>query len=542
MTGDSLIQALPDLVTFIGRNGVITRHVGGRGLAGSDGANNLEGKRLEDVWGEEAAQLLRQMIRRALSTREQVDGRFVDGARRFEARVEPKGPERVLCVIRAMQSAGGTARASQESPEEAHIERRGFFKRFQQSVADAAMRERPLAVCMILLQGLNDIGRIIDFSISEKVATSAMRRLQQVTLAGTETPTWYLGQLAEGLLAVVMEGTSDREVLRALGHALCDSLAEPVEIGDATFQLSPCGGIALLGQDAKQPQALLEHARAAMLEARRSAIPDVRFYSDTLRMRPLSRLDFERELQEAIATDQLSLRYAARHELATGKLIAVQAYLRWPHPLRGDVRPAEFLPVAESTGLSTPLSRWALGRLRRDLPALHELVGPAVRISFGALRHHLASDTLAVDVEELLRSGDLAPGTLELRIAEKVVAGLELPDRTLGRLADLGARLVIDEFGRGFTSFARLVHLPFQALQVDRSFVTSIDEDPAALRLCRAAAGLAREFGLEPIASGVDSDEDLHRMREAGFEQGLGDRYGQLAAGNVEQAPIRALA
>lgn len=541
MNSDSLIQALPDLVTFIDRNGVIARHAGGHGLAGADHAGNLAGKKLEEIWGDEAAQLLKQMIRRALATRGQVEGRFVDGMRRFEARVDPKGPDRVLCVIRAVEPLGSAAREAQDSPDDGHIERRGFFKRFQQSVADAALRERPLAVCMILLQGLNDIGRIIDFTISEKVATAAMQRLRHVGVTGVESPQWYLGQLAEGLLAVVIEGTADREVLRSLGHALCDSLAEPVDIGDATFQLTPCGGIVLLGQDARQPQALLEHARAAMLEARRSAIPDVRFYSDTLRMKPLNRLDFERELQDAIATDQLRLRYAARHDLRTGQLVAIQAYLRWPHPLRGEVRPAEFLPVAESTGLSTPLSRWALGRLRRDLPALHAQAGRAVRISFGALRHHLASDTLAVDISELLGSGELAPGTLELRIAEKVVSGLELPDRTLGRLADLGAQLVVDEFGRGFTSLARLVHLPFQALQVDRSFVTSIDEDPAALRICRAAAAIAREFGLEPIATGVDTDEDLHRMREAGFAQGLGDRYGQLAIDGAVELPAHAL-
>lgn len=541
MSNDSLIHALPDLVTFIRRNGVITRHLGGRGLAGLGDGESLEGRRLDEVWGESASRVLLQMVRRALASREHVEGQFVVGPRRFEARIDPKGPERVLCVIRSMEQNKADRRSAAEAAEP-RIDRRGFFARFQQSVADAALRERPLAVCMIMLRTLHDIGRAIDFAIAEKVATTAMQRLQQARPTAGGDSSWYLGQLGEGLLAVVIEGSAERESVRDLAQAVCDSLAEPVTVGDATFELSPCGGVALLGHDATQPQALLEHARTAMLEARRVALPDVHFYSDTLRLQPFLRLDFERELREAIAADQLCLRYAARHDLASGQLVAIQAYLRWPHPLRGDVRPAEFLPIAESTGLSTPLSRWALGRLRQDLARLRPMIGPDVRISFGALRHHLSSDTLAEDVEQLLASGELAPATLELRVAEKTVAGLSMPDKTLGRLAELGAYLVIDEFGRGFSSLARLVHLPFQALQVDRSFVTSIDEDPAALRICRAAASLARALELTPIATGVDGERDCHRMREAGFEQGLGDFYGQLGNEQPETTSDRASA
>jgi predicted signal transduction protein with EAL and GGDEF domain len=542
MSSDSLIQALPDLVTFVHRNGTITRHVGGRavvaGLAGAD----LTGKRLDDLWSEDAAQLLGQMIRKALSTREQVDGRFVDGMRRYEARIEPKGPERALCVIRAMGGPSAACTTAEVEDRAPRVDRRGFLGRFNQSVAEASLREQPLAVCMILLQGLEEIGRIIDFSISERVATAALLRVQGLEPPGAAMPPWYMGQLGDDLLAVVIEGSQDRELLRRLGLALCDSLAQSITVGDASFQLSPRGGIALLGEDARHPQALLEHARAAMNEARRSASAAVCFYSNTLRLRPLSRLDFERELREALDGDQLALRYAARHDVATGRLVAVQAYLRWPHPLRGEVRPAEFLPIAESTGLSTPLSRWAIRRLRTDLSGLRARLGPDLRVSFGALRHHLASDTLAEDVGELLASGDLAPGSLELRVAERTVAGLEMADRTLGRLAELGALLVIDEFGRGFTSFARLVHLPFHALQLDRSFVKAVDEDPAALRICRAAAALARQFDMVPIASGIDNGRDLDHVREAGFEQGLGDLYGQTLLESDSPAPGQATA
>ncbi len=546
MAGDPLIEALPDLVALVRRNGVVIRNVGGRGLPGIAASGSLEGRRLDDLWGEEAAQLLLQLLRKSIAQRQQVEGRFLDRGRAFEARMEPQGPDRVLCVIRAATvGRGSAARGDAEDtrglgadpsgvaggadPREAPVDRRGFFRRFQQSVADAALREQPLAVSLVLLRGLADIGRIIDFAIAEKIATAALQRLQTVTPGAQGGLDWYVGQLGEGLLGIVIEGRADRRSIGALVGALCDALAEPVAIADASFQLSPCAGIALLGQDAKAPQALLDHARAAMLEARRSAIPDVRFYSDTLRMRPTSRLDFERELRGALEADQLRLRYVARHRLRDGSRVAVQAYLRWPHPLRGEVRPEEFLAIAHGTGLSLPMSRWALDRIRRDMPALRSAAGRGLRVSFGPLRHHLTGDALAADVEALLATGELAADELELRLAERVVASLDAPDRAMGRLADLGVSLMIDEFARSHSVLSRLAYLPFATLQVDRSFVRAVDADPAALKICVAVASVAKSFGMTPVAAGVDGAGDAARMLQAGYVEATGDHFGGIA-------------
>jgi predicted signal transduction protein with EAL and GGDEF domain len=531
MSDDSLIAALPDLIAFVRRNGVITRHVGGRGLAGTAAGGSLEGRRLDEVWGEQAAQLLLQMVRRSLASREQVEVRFVDGAREYEARIAPKSPDRVLCLIRSL----GTVDRSQQAAAGACIERRDFLKRFQQSVADAALRESALAVCLIQLQGLQEIGRMIDFAISETVATTALLRLQDFRPAEPVTAPWYMGQLGEGLLGVIVEGPMTRDELHSLSQGLCESLAQPVSVGDATFELSPCAGVALLGRDAKNPQALLEHARSALLEARRSPVPATQFFSQTLAMRPLNRLDHERELRRAIEEDRFCLRYAARHDLASGGLVAIQANLHWPHPVRGEVPPSEFLAIAGGTGLSTSLSRWALQRLRRDLPMLQARSAPAVRVSFGALRHHFACGDLLGDIEALLRSGELPPERLELRVSEETLVGLDSPERMLGRLAELGVTLVLDEFGRGVTSLSRLVNLPFRAIQVDRSLVASMDQDPAAARVCRAAVSFARAFGLTPIAPGIDSERELGSMREAGFVEGLGDHFGLLLPAAADQ-------
>jgi predicted signal transduction protein with EAL and GGDEF domain len=519
---DSIIQALPDLVAFVRRDGLITQNLGGRQLQGMPNVAELVGRRLDEVWPEPVAKLLHQMLRRALADRAPVEGRYVDGSRSYEARFRPQGRERVLCIIREVSNAvpAGT---------NAKIERRGFLHAMSQSIAAAALREQPLSLCMIHLGGLAEVGQSMDFTIADEITRCALQRLP---VSPADAPGhglgWYVGQLCDGLVAVVIHGTTERELVRSTVQTLCNSLAAPVSLGGASFYLAPCAGIAILGQDAVKPKALLEHARAALSEARRSGSGALHFYSDTLRLMPQVRLDMERELRRAIASDQFDLRYVGRHDLASGRLEAVQAYLRWRHPLRGEIHPAEFLPMAASTGLTVAVSRCALGRLRSDSPALRNRFGPTVKFSFGPLRHHLVADEFIADIDGLFQSSGIAPDMIELRIAEKTLASLGKAERVVGHLAGIGTGVVIEEFGRGFSSLARLAQLPLLALQIDRHFVVSVLERPSALRFCRGAIALARSYGLTPIAAGIDSEAARQQFLEFGCEHGLGDCFAPI--------------
>ena len=547
---DSLIEALPDLVTFVRRDGVITAHLGGRHLSSKPDLGQLVGRRIEEVWPEAIAQRLRHMIRKALASRINIESVCVDGAVSYEARVRPQGRERVLCVIREIVDGDSTPRVRATGDARptggGGMERRGFTQRMQRSIADAALRERPLALCMIHLGGLADIARSIDFTIADRVATAALQHLPACSEhAAASGLGWYSGQLAEEIIAVVIEGAETRDALRATVRSICDALQTPVEIGDASFQLAACAGVAILGEDAAQPQALFEHARAALAEARRTGAGALQFYSDTLRMLPAMRMDLERELRNAIAAHEIQLRHVGRYDLSSGQLVAVQAYLRWSHPLRGDVPPTEFLAIAASTGLAIALSRCALSQFLQDVQSLRAVVGETVTFSFGPLRHHLVSGALVKDLEAALGVRGLKPGMLELRIAEKTLASLGRADRIVAQLNALGAGIMLDEFGRGFSSLARLAALPLKALQLDRRFVLAAAQRPSARRFCQAAVAVARANALIPIAAGIDSDSTRQQMLQLGCEQGLGDHFAPLgialpAASAVE--PVVAIA
>ncbi len=539
MSPESRSSATADLVLLVQRDGRIARHLGGRGPQGITTAA-LEGRGIEElVEGADAASL-RQWLRKALATRGAVEGTIEAGGRHYEVRFSAEGPNRAVCVLRECAADEDDERESARAPAAGASDRRGFIHRFQQSVADAALREQSLAVGLVFLDGVADIGAMIDYTISEKVVTAALQRLPQPQK--DELPPgadWYVGQLGESLLAVVIEGMPERDSVHDVATRLAASLAEPVTIGTAQFTLRPSTGVAMLGQDAGRPQALLECARAAMMEARRAASPVVHFYSDTLHLRPMVRLDIERELRLAIADDELQLHYLGRHELEGGQLRALQAYLRWPTRLRGEIPPAQFLPIAENTGLALQLSQWALGRLAREWAALRAAAGDGVRISFGALRHHLVGDGLAQDLESLAKAGSIDPAALEIRLAETTLAALPDPARTLGRLHGLGARIVVDELGRGASALQRLAELPIHALQVDRRFVARLDADPAASSVCRGVAGLAQGCGCLAFAPGVDSDRLRSRLAQAGFGQGLGDHFGSLPALGIAGSKLR---
>jgi EAL domain-containing protein (putative c-di-GMP-specific phosphodiesterase class I) len=303
----------------------------------------------------------------------------------------------------------------------------------------------------------------------------------------------------------------------------------PVEIGDASFQLTPSAGVAILGEDAIKPQALFDHARAALAEARRSAAGALQFYSDTLRLLPAMRMDLERELRQAITSDEIQLRYIGRYDLDSGSLMAVQAYMRWCHPLRGEVPATEFLPIAATTGLALALSRCALARFLGNAQAVRSVVGAQVRLSFSPLRHHLACGTFVKDLEGLLRANRVEPALIELRIAETTLAAIEKVERIIGELTALGVSVMIDEFGRGFSSLSHIARLPVQALQIDRRFGLAAAQRPSALRFCRGAFALARAFGMTTVAAGIDSDAHRQQMLALGCQQGLGDCFAAIS-------------
>jgi len=528
MSADSLINSMPDVVLLVSRDGTVVDHGGGDGALPLRPMGDCIGKPVEALYRESTATLLKQLTRRAIAQRTPMEACFRERGEEYEVRVSARGPDRALCQIRTLlpdsQETAGNANGEHPLPG---LDRRGFLKRCKESLSVAALREKPLAVVVVQVEAAPAIAQLIASRVSEQVLSTAILRLATLNAQDAEKQLqWYLGQLSDHLLALVIE-TGDRNVIEACVSRVCDRLSEPVSLGGAEFHLGPYAGIAILGQDAATPRGLLDCARAAAGEARRAHKGAICFFSDTMQLRALSRLDIVNELRTAIANDEIRLRYVGRHDLVTGQVTTHVGYVRWQHPLRGELRPAEFLGVAEATGLATALSRAALASLRRDFGAFAATASNQdVRVSFGALRHHVLHDEFVDDVKQLLADGAVPADRLELRISEKalIAAGLAC-FRSLQRL---GIRLVIDEVARGMGSLEHLARVSCWGLQLDRVWVTAIRTDAVARKVCRAGISVATALGLTPIATGVDDDAQRHALLDLGCRYGNGDLYGKL--------------
>ena len=283
-------------------------------------------------------------------------------------------------------------------------------------------------------------------------------------------------------------------------------------------QLQPSFGL-----DATSPQVLVDHACVAAAEARRAAATRPFFFSDTLKMKSLARLDIARELRTAIDQHHFRLRYRYRHELDSGRRTAWVGYVGWTHPLRGTIPPVEFLPVAQSMGLATALSRSVLQTLHEDFPRL-AAEDSDVRLSFGALRAHALDENFLGDVRRAILDFGLPAQRLEIRLAESAVVSRD--PKEFAALRDLGVTIVADEMGRELVPLPRLAGAPVWALQLDRSWGGRLLADDLARRVCGAVVGVANALGFAALAGSVDNEAYRAALLGIGCQQGTGDLYG----------------
>ncbi|MET0535357.1 MAG: EAL domain-containing protein [Steroidobacter sp.] len=524
----ALIDLLPDLVFLMRRDGTIVAHMGGRAVPDLCGHGDEPGTGLEQAWSPTTATLIKRLLRRSIASRAPVEGRFHEHGRNYDIRVTPQGPNRAIGVVRA--ALADVPADTEESPNEPRwlgLDRRGFLRRLNDSLAMAALRERPVSVAVFHIEGISNISRTMGARVSEEVMGHAMAKASaQLEI----TDDAYIGQLREHVLAAVINSI-DRDIIEARVAAIRTELKVPIRVGQVEFKLTPYAGVGQSGVEASTAEALLEHARTAMAEARRSVSEELFFYSDAMHLRSLSRLDLGRELRDAIANRDIRFRYVGRHDLATGRQVASVAYLRWQHQLRGEIAPAEFLRIAVATGLAVDLSRMALELIVDDAVANSPAHwAPDMRVSFGPLRDHIFHESFVADVERVLARNVLPPERLELRIAEKAFVARDT--HGLRSLQKRGVQLVVDEAARGMASLASLSTTPIWGLQLDRAWVTALRQNEAdprtaiAQKVCRATMGIANALGIAPIAAGIDDQSLRDALIEMGCRYGSGDFFG----------------
>ncbi len=525
---DALARSLPDLALIVRRDGVILSCVGGNAVRGLDTQEQeLPGRPVSDVWPEAISSHVLQTVRRLLKTRKPATQRYQEGDLKLEMRFQVQGFDRVLVVCRDL-GAGVTANDSGLYPQGSSAmlpHRDGFEKSLRMALDMAALREDTVGVALIHIGGYATYQRVFDSSFANRLLEAAARVIAGSLPEGRiDLP--RIARVSDDVIGVVLTDIRTRMDADTMIEGIVDALKHPVDIDGQIFQLGPQVGVTLSGTDGERAIELIERALTTLDAGRRHGETKIiTFYSDTLRLASLTRLDWQQELTQAIQKDELELHYQPRYTLATREIVAVEAFLRWPHKIRGLVPTAEFLPIAELSGLSVQLGRWVLRRACRDLHTLAQSGHPHLRISVNVGRQYLSAESLAEDVAQSAREAGIELSQLDLEITEQMLSTGRSGLAALHQLRNQGVRVLIDDFGTGYVSLGKLRNSPLDGIMIDRSFVEEVGHDHEARAVCRAAIALGHAFGLRIVAEGIETEAQAQFLVAEQCHEGQGHLF-----------------
>ncbi|MGO4380798.1 putative bifunctional diguanylate cyclase/phosphodiesterase [Pseudoduganella sp. RAF53_2] len=330
-----------------------------------------------------------------------------------------------------------------------------------------------------------------------------------------------------------------------VAQKLLQTLSSPFIIDGHDLRVGASIGISVFPQDGQDAETLLRLADIAMFRAKQGGDPDgenVAFYSHDMNQGMQERMRIESGLRQALGNGQLMLHYQPKYSIASGQIIGAEALVRWKHPERGLVPPAEFIPLAEATGLVVQVGEWVLEAACAQAQRWKQMGLPPVRLAVNVSAREFTS-ALPGRVSETLKRYGLEPSWLELEITESTL--MHNIDRVIGimdRLTAQGITLSLDDFGTGYSSLSYLKRFPIDTLKIDRSFTTGIPGDTNDCAIASTIISIAQQLRHKVIAEGVETVEQLAFLKDSGCDEVQGYLFSRpLPADEFEQALLKAM-
>ncbi|MEC5162015.1 diguanylate cyclase (GGDEF)-like protein/PAS domain S-box-containing protein [Janthinobacterium sp. CG_S6] len=313
---------------------------------------------------------------------------------------------------------------------------------------------------------------------------------------------------------LVLLDTPQTRLSPALLNSVLDAVAAPVRLGQHDVTVTCSVGVSLYPQDGADAELLLKHADIAMYRAKDAGRNQVQFYAPAMQARIAERTLIETQLRGALARQEFSLHYQPRLDLRSGRVVGMEALLRWQHPQLGMVAPARFIGVAEETGLIVSIGLWVLQSACAQNRAWQDAGLPRLRVAVNLSARQFRDPGLADDVVRALAASGLAARFLELELTESLMMdNIDEAVATLARLKALGVALSIDDFGTGYSSLAYLKLFPLDYLKIDQSFVRDMLGDPSGAAIVRSVIALGHSLNFKIIAEGVETAAQLAYLR-----------------------------
>jgi len=382
--------------------------------------------------------------------------------------------------------------------------------------------------CAVLLFDLDDFKAINDtlgHTAGDEVLAEVARRLQACIREGDTA-----ARLGGDEFALLLEDTPDAGRAREVALRISEALRSPVKLDEKEAFLTASMGLAVSAPDEAEGE-LLRNADVALYIAKEKGKGECEVFEPGMRMAVVRRIALEADLRNALERREFLLHYQPIVDLATGRTVGAEALLRWFHPERGLLPPAEFIPLAEESGLIVPIGRWVVAEACRAAKRWARAPGPPLHISVNLSARQLQEADLVDQVREALREARLEPGRLVLEMTESLIM---LEARTiiprLRALKTLGLRLAIDDFGTGYSSLAYLQNLPVDILKIDQSFIRGRTSRSGLSPLARGIVDLGKAMRLTMVGEGIEQFEEADALRSSGCELGQGYHFSRPVA------------
>jgi diguanylate cyclase len=374
---------------------------------------------------------------------------------------------------------------------------------------------RRFAVMLIDLDRFKEINDSLGHLAGDELLRTLSGRIRSQVRTGTA-----LARLGGDEFVVVVNNLHDSADAAIVATRLQEAIAQPVTLCGISVHVSASIGIARYPEDGRDSSTLLQRADTAMYHVKKNGRSGHQFYCSEIPTPSRERLEIDDALRRALTSQEFELHYQPKVDVRTGRIEAAEALIRWRHRERGLVAPANFIPLAEETGLIVAIGEWALREACRQARAWQGTRVGGVRVAVNVSAKQFEARDFAEVVERIVIESGLEPALLELELTESaVMRDPQASIQALQRLTDLGIAVSLDDFGTGYSSLSHLRRLPLTKLKIDRSFIQDLQTDPGCEQIVRAIVSLGHNLHLKVIAEGVETAEQLQFLREAGCDK-----------------------
>ncbi|MEA3546904.1 MAG: EAL domain-containing protein [Thermodesulfobacteriota bacterium] len=387
---------------------------------------------------------------------------------------------------------------------------RHFFQyRLMDSMANAGRHGEMLAIMLLDLDNFKSVNDSLGHTTGDTLLQEVALRLLRCLGEGG-----FVSRLGGDEFAILLEDVRNEERAVKVAGQIYESISKPFHLKTHDFFLTVSIGITFCPGDGQDPETLLKNSDIAMFRAKQRGGNSYEIFTPAMDREVTRRLTLESQLRRAIERDELMVYYQPKLDLVSGCIVSMEALVRWQKPNEGVVSPAEFIPLAERTGLILPLGRWVLQTAALQTKKWWD-AGYRLRVAVNLSPRQFQEENLLEMIHAVLAETGLPPAGLELEITESVVMeNEEMSLELMAKMSAMGLHLALDDFGTGYSSLRYLKQFPINTLKIDKSFVDNVPGDDENVAITSAIISMARSLKMQVVAEGVETEEQLHFLRQ----------------------------